>query len=182
MSARNHPRLTSEHLEIRAWRLDEAERLLEIRSLPEVAEWLSDPEPWSDLERARDMIRTWDSIDPTAPSLGTWAIVPHTSTVPVGTISLKRLPRSEEIEIGWYLHPEVHGRGYASEAASAVLRHATEAGIERVWAIMWPGNESSAKVAQRAGMTDLGVRPDPWYGSDTDPDSRMFRIDLTDTT
>ncbi|HSM45103.1 MAG TPA: GNAT family N-acetyltransferase [Acidimicrobiia bacterium] len=176
----NDKRFTSERLEIRPWRIDEAERLLEIRRIPEIARWLSDPEPWADVEQAREMIREWASIEPGAPPLGTWAIVPSVSGVPVGTISLKRLPSSREIEIGWYLHPDAHGQGYAAEAATAVLRHAADAGIERVWAIMWPDNLASAKVARRAGMTDLGVRPDPWYGSKTDPDSRMFRIDLTD--
>lgn len=180
MSPSHDTRLASKRLEIRPWRIDEAERLLEVRSLPEIARWLSDPEPWTDLEQAREMIREWASIDLGEPRLGTWAIVPSASGVPVGTISLKRLPGSHEIEIGWYLHPDAHGRGYAVEAATAVLRHAAHVGIERVWAIMWPDNLASAKVAQRAGMIDLGVRPDPWYGSATDPDSRMFRLDFTD--
>ena len=32
---------------------------------------------------------------------------------------------------------------------------------------MWPDNTASARVCTALGMTDLGVRPDPWYGGDS---------------
>jgi RimJ/RimL family protein N-acetyltransferase len=61
-----------------------------------------------------------------------------------------------------------------------VLDHARAERIETVWAVMWAHNEASAVVDIRAGMTDLGVLDDPWYGTAEDPKSRMFRIDLAD--
>lgn len=175
MTEPDQTRFRSERLAMRPWRPDEAERLLDIRRRPEVARWLGDPEPWDDVEHARAMIHQWAAEED--PPLGIWAIVPDGTDLPVGTVRLKHLPGSDEVEVGWYLHPESRGHGYAVEAAGAALRHATQAGIPRVWAIMWPHNRASARVAEGAGMVDLGVRPDPWYGTVSHPDSRMFRFE-----
>ena len=42
--------------------------------------------------------------------------------VPVGTVPLKPLPDGAgEIEIGWHLHPDSWGRGFATETARALL-------------------------------------------------------------
>ena len=164
---------------VRPWRPEEAARLLDIRRDPEVARWLSDPEPWSHIEQARTAIEEWSSPDPAEPHLGIWAIVPRATGMPVGTVSLKHLPDSDETEIGWYLHPDEVGRGYAREAARGALDHAIRAGVTRIWAVMWPENGPSARVAASLGMTDLGVRQDPWYGTDEYPDSRMFRYEAT---
>lgn len=55
--------------------------------------------------------------------------------------------------IGWALHPDVHGLGYAVEAASALLDLAfTEAGVHRVYAELDPRNEASATLCRRLGM------------------------------
>ncbi|KAA9111544.1 GNAT family N-acetyltransferase [Microbacterium rhizomatis] len=62
----------------------------------------------------------------------------------------------QDTEIGWHFHPDAWGRGYASEAATAVLRHAFEAGLERVVAVTNPANTASQRVCLRIGMTDLG--------------------------
>ena len=80
----------------------------------------------------------------------------------------------DEIEIGWYLHPDAVGQGWAAEAAEATIRHGLSNGVERIWALMWRSNEPSAKVARRIGMRELGVLVDPWYGSEQDAYSRMF--------
>ena len=93
----------------------------------------------------------------------------------MGTVSCGRLPGSDEVEIGWYLHPDSEGHGYATEAARALLSRTLAGAVDRVWAIMWPHNEPSARVAGSIGMNDLGVVTDPWYGTDVEPTSRIFR-------
>lgn len=177
MPERDEVAFTSERLTMRPWRSEEADHLLDIRRRPEVARWLSDPEPWDDLDHAERAIQEWAERALEDHRLGVWAIVPTGLDIPVGTVMLKHLPGSNETEIGWYLHPDAQRNGYAVEAAAAALRFAAAAGIERVWAIMWPDNLASALVAERAGMVDLGIRPDRWYGTESDPDSRMFRFE-----
>lgn len=169
----------TDRLHLRPWEETEAARLLDIRKRREVAKWLSDPTPWTELSTALEKIADWRLTTRGPGPLGVWAIVPEdaeTGTmVPAGTVSLGQLPRSQEVEIGWYLHPDSSGKGYAAEAAGALLDRALACGLANVWAIMWPENEASARVARSIGMEDLGVVDDPWYGTESDPKSRMFR-------
>ena len=67
------------------------------------------------------------------------------------------------IEVGWHLHPDWQGRGYATEAARALLDAASAAGIEEVLALTDLDNERSQRVALRLGMTDEGTT-DRWNG------------------
>jgi RimJ/RimL family protein N-acetyltransferase len=74
----------------------------------------------------------------------------------LGRTGLKYWPEFGETELGWVLRPEARGRGYATEAAEAVLRW----GFERfdfpyVTAMIRPGNVASIAVAERLGMGPL---------------------------
>jgi RimJ/RimL family protein N-acetyltransferase len=56
-------------------------------------------------------------------------------------------------EIGWSLHPDAQGHGYATEAARAVLRIAfEELGLHRVAADADPRNTGSLRIMERLGM------------------------------
>ena len=56
-------------------------------------------------------------------------------------------------EIGWVLHPGHTGKGYATEAARAMLRLAfEELGLHRVVARLDERNQASARLAARLGM------------------------------
>nr|WP_274387438.1 GNAT family N-acetyltransferase [Salsipaludibacter albus] len=192
---------------IRPWRTSEADLLLDIRRRPEVARWLGSPVPWTDRDEAVGHLAQWrEQATPAVPS--SCAIVPRDTGVPVGTVTLMRMPtapgagevpladagwlddfaplggidgRPGEIEVGWYLHPDAVGHGWASEAAAAMLTHGFAHGASRIWAVMWPDNAPSAAVCRRLGMAELGVRVDPWYGTADDPDSRVFLATAPET-
>ena len=166
--------LLTERLTLRVWKPDEAARLLDIRGREEVARWLGNPTPWVELSTAVEKIREWSALTLAPGPLGEWAIDSGDDSGPHGTVRLGLLPYSDEVEIGWYLHPDSGGHGFASEAAQTVLDHAIASGIRQIWAIMWPDNVASARVATSIGMTDLGVINDQWYGTEADPLSRMF--------
>jgi RimJ/RimL family protein N-acetyltransferase len=56
-------------------------------------------------------------------------------------------------ELGYVFHPDVSGRGYATEAANALLRLGfDELGLHRIVARIDERNESSARLARRLGM------------------------------
>ena len=58
-----------------------------------------------------------------------------------------------QLEVGWVFHPAVHGRGYATEAAEAVLAVCFETmRAHRVFAQLDPRNEASARLCERLGM------------------------------
>jgi RimJ/RimL family protein N-acetyltransferase len=56
-------------------------------------------------------------------------------------------------EIGYVVHPDFVGRGYATEAARALLRLGfEELGLHRIIARLDERNDSSARLAKRLGM------------------------------
>jgi RimJ/RimL family protein N-acetyltransferase len=58
-------------------------------------------------------------------------------------------------EIGWTLHPDFFGHGYASEAAKAILELAFgELGLHRVRAELDPRNDASIALCRRLGMRE----------------------------
>jgi RimJ/RimL family protein N-acetyltransferase len=98
------------------------------------------------------------------PVHGIWAIERLTDQVLVGTLLLKPIPVSrgqallpaDDVEIGWHLHPDHWGHGYATEAGAAVLARAFAAGLSRVIAVTAPENVASQAVCRRLGMCYLG--------------------------
>ena len=165
--------MQTDRLRLRPWTSDDADRLYDIRSRPEVSEWLAEPAPWTDRSQAIEAIEAWNETIATDPPCGSWAIEPLDGSPLAGWVALHRLP-DDQIDVGWSLHPDATGRGWASEAAGLLLGRATDAGVPRVYAVMWPNNDASAAVAAKIGMRDLGVIADPWYGTADDPDSRVF--------
>ncbi|MGZ4730446.1 MAG: GNAT family N-acetyltransferase [Acidimicrobiales bacterium] len=160
--------IETDRLQIRDWTLADAPAALDMLSRIEVVKWLGDGPPvlCPDLDGARERIERWRGRD--HPPLGHWACEvtdggPLHGRV-IGTVLLLTLPNAEdgEVEIGWHLHPGAWGRGYASEAARAVVRHAFDGGLEEIHAVTHLGNEPSQAVCRRIGMEHRGV-VERWY-------------------
>jgi RimJ/RimL family protein N-acetyltransferase len=97
------------------------------------------------------------------PRFGAWAVVERSSGLPAGTVILKPLPDGDgEIEIGWHLHPDRWGMGFATEAAVALLKRGFADGLEEVWAVTNLDNHRSVAVCRRIGMRLLGITH-RWY-------------------
>jgi RimJ/RimL family protein N-acetyltransferase len=166
--------LETERLIIRDWHEDEAPRLLDILSRVEVAKWLGDGEPvlMKDLDEARLRIARYTDLSG-VPPLGIWAVEVRETGVVAGTVLLLTLPNAEdgEVEIGWHLHPDSWGNGYASEAARAVLAHGFAHGLPEILAVTHLTNEPSMRVALKIGMSHEGI-VEKWY----DDPSQLYRI------
>ena len=63
---------------------------------------------------------------------------------------------AEEPELADELLRRVHGRGYATEAAAAVVDAATTAGLPRLWATVRVWNAPSLRVLEKLGFHDSG--------------------------
>lgn len=166
--------LRTDRAVIRPWQPDEADRLYDIVGRREVTAWLGQPEPWTP-DQVADFIVD-NAAGREAPIR--LAIVPSDTGVPVGTVMIERykplLERPGDPHVGWLLHPDAQGHGWASEAAAAMLRFVVDGGAPRVWASMWPHNIGSANVARRIGLVDLGRQHDPWHGTIEYPLGRFF--------
>lgn len=58
----------------------------------------------------------------------------------------------EEPEIAYELFQRAHGRGYATEAAGAVLDAATATGRKRLWSTVGSWNTASLRVLEKLGF------------------------------
>jgi RimJ/RimL family protein N-acetyltransferase len=159
--------LETERLRIRNWAVEEAPTALDILSRIEVVEWLGDGPPvlCPDLEGARERIERWRGRED--PPLGHWAIEVTDGGAlhgrVIGTVLLLKLPNGDgEVEIGWHLHPDAWGHGYASEAARPVLQRGFEAGLEEIHAVTHLTNGPSQALCRRIGMEHRGVTH-KWY-------------------
>jgi RimJ/RimL family protein N-acetyltransferase len=160
--------LETDRLRIRDWSMADAPAALDILSRVEVVKWLGDGPPnlCRDLDDARARIERWRGRD--APPLGHWAIdVIDGGALDgrlIGTVLLLTLPNAAdgEVEIGWHLHPDAWGHGYASEAARAVLAHGFAGGLEEIHAVTHLTNGPSQAVCRRIGMEHRGVTH-RWY-------------------
>lgn len=74
----------------------------------------------------------------------------------LGFCGFVRLEGMNEIELAYELTAAVWGRGLATEASRACLRHAFEAGLERVIAGADSPNVASLRVIEKLGMKPAG--------------------------
>ncbi len=164
--------IDTERLVLRAYTEADAPRVLDIHSRLDVIKWLGNPPyvPMATLDEALAWIARHNRVAEVAAFERSYAIEVRESGVVAGTALISRVTRlgidewEGEYEVGWHLHPDSTGHGYATEAAAAVLDDAFERGLEHVWCGMFPDNEPSARVALKLGLHELGYGPDPWYG------------------
>jgi len=69
-----------------------------------------------------------------------------------------------EWEIGWAVHPEFWGRGYAGEAARQIMDWAfTQMDVHRIVAFCHADNQNSVRVMEKLGMhRDARLRETRW--------------------
>lgn len=80
-------------------------------------------------------------------------------------------------EIGYCLHPDAWGNGYASEAARAIVAFGfQELGIHRIYATCRPANLGSANVMRKIGMKQEGHLREHIWAKERYHDSYLFSI------
>ena len=178
----NVPAITrTERLAIRDWTVDDADDALGIYGASDVTRWLTPAmDHVTDRAAMRSVLQAWTEAQPNLPApRGRWAIQRLDQDGPVGGLAIRLLPPYEEdLEISWQLHPGQWGHGYATEAASALIRWAFTQEIDELFAVARPSNTRAIATAKRLGMR--------WVGETTkyyDLRLQVYRIrpaDLTD--
>ena len=149
--------LTTERLVLRPVTLRDHAVLLAHWTAPDVRLFLFDGAIMS-AEEVTEAIED-SARDFAASGYGLWLIQEKDQADPVGTAGLRPL---EEIglEIFYSLAPGSWGRGYATEAARAVVEHALgPLGLPEVLAEVDEGNAASVAVVKRLDMTPFAVVP-----------------------
>lgn len=84
----------------------------------------------------------------------------------IGNVGIRKpAPAASTAELGYDLNPDYWGRGYATEAAAAMLRFAfTDLTLRRVTATCIAENVASARVLTKVGMQLEGrLREHQWF-------------------
>ena len=91
-----------------------------------------------------------------------WAIIDLESRRMIGTCGFTKINTDHDSgEIGYVLHPDFWGTGYAVEAASCVMDFGFEMlGLHRIEARFMKGNAASLRVMEKLGMSFEGYHVD----------------------
>lgn len=88
--------------------------------------------------------------------------------LPIGMCGLLKRDFLEDVDIGYALLERYWGKGYALEAATAVMEYGwTTLGLKRIVAITAPHNEASARLLGKLGMQFEGMVRMPGAQSDS---------------
>lgn len=150
--------LTTEHLILRTWKADDIPLMAAISSNPLVMEHFPSTQ---DLSATQELI---DDINQHYKKFGYSAYAVETKDTHefVGFVGLNQpsfeipnfIPDSLPIvEIGWRLSSQHWGKGYATEAAKAVLHYAfMELKLNEIISFTVPANTKSRRVMEKIGL------------------------------
>jgi RimJ/RimL family protein N-acetyltransferase len=151
------PVLRTPRLVLRAFAMDDVAKIYPLANDREVAQNLASlPHPY-----LPEMAVEWLETLPALNEAGTrhvWAITLDFTTL-VGAIGLHDIDREHSnSELGYWIGKDFWGRGYATEAASAVVKYALDdMTLERVYAKHFARNPQSGRVLEKIGMQREGV-------------------------
>ena len=149
--------LTTERLVLRPVTADDHPALLAHWTLPDVRRFLFDGAALSAAEVTETIGES--ARDFAEGGYGIWLVHEHGHGELAGTAGLRPLDHIG-LEIFYSLAPGSWGRGYATEAARAVVGHALETlGLAEVLAEVDEGNAASVAVVKRLGMIPFAVVP-----------------------
>jgi RimJ/RimL family protein N-acetyltransferase len=151
-------RLEADRLVLRGWEVDDAAAALAAYGDDQVARWLAPAmDIIGDEAAMRVLLQQWITEDARLLTpAGRWAVERREDGQMVGGATLLPLPPDDEFEIGWALHRQAWGHGYATESGLALARWAFDQGIEQVIALVRPANTRAAATVDRIGMEWVG--------------------------
>lgn len=147
------PTLETPRLILRPFRESDCEGLAAIHGRPEVARFvMPNGVPQTSLREASDYI-TGSMGHWVMRNVGKWAVEERNSGAMIGRCGYNDFPYEwPGLELGWTFHPDVWGRGFATEAASAALQWGfTERAFVKIIHLIDPENAASQAVAKRLG-------------------------------
>jgi ribosomal-protein-alanine N-acetyltransferase len=96
---------------------------------------------------------------------GLWVVVEKATGAVLGVCGLKYLDGGPEIEVGYHLARAAWGKGYATEAAAACLRHGFERlRFDRIVGVVREANRASRRVLEKIGLRYEG--PGRYYNTE----------------
>jgi RimJ/RimL family protein N-acetyltransferase len=149
------PTLRTERLLLRPLEPSDASRIRELAGAREIAaNTLTIPHPYEE-----GMAEAWIAEAAAAARRGEKLVLAVTTDADglVGTAGLDLQPEHRRAELGYWIGIPYWGRGFATEAARAVVDHGFgPLGLHRIHARVFPRNPASGRVLEKLGMQHEG--------------------------
>ncbi len=153
---KNHFHLETPRVQLLPWEAGDADAFLRLTQDSRVMRYISNGQLWSDLQTHEFVERQRAGF--AARGFCLWKLVHKESGELGGMCGLQPLVNTPDIEIGWWLAPELWGHGIATEAARCALAFGfDQARLPRIVAIALPENRASVRVMEKLGMTFEGM-------------------------
>jgi len=145
--------LRTERLELRAVRDEDIDRILEYRNLPEVTRWLLRTEVDPVAFRAAWRRAADDPADHSKAVVLDGVVIGTVSLEVVDGMGQPGMPPRTEAQLGYIFDPAYGGRGYATEAVTAVAAYTFDRlGVRRITAGCYADNLASVRILEKVGM------------------------------
>ena len=166
--------LETERLFLRQFSAQDAEFILELVNEPSFIQNIGDRGVRT-LEDARAYILNGPVASYAKNGFGLYRVALKETGESIGMCGLIKRDTLEDVDIGYAFLPKFWGKGFAVEAARAVIDFAKDViGLKRVVAITDPANEGSIRVLEKIGLRfERMVRL-----SADDIELKLFAIDL----
>ncbi|MEM7428812.1 MAG: GNAT family N-acetyltransferase [Pseudomonadota bacterium] len=96
-------------------------------------------------------------LEEVVPAEPNWRVARKSDAVLLGFVGLQPLERESVVELGYWFGEKHWGRGYATEAASAVVAHAfRDLSVQKVLSGHFAANPASGRVLAKIGFREVG--------------------------
>lgn len=146
------PILQTQRLRLRQLTVQDAPFVLKLVNDPTWLRYIGD-RGVRNLKDARDYILNGPMESYRTRGFGLYLIELKDTQTPIGLCGLIKRPELADVDLGFALLPDFAGKGYAAEAAAAVLEQGHGVlGIDRIIAITMPDNERSIRLLEKLGF------------------------------
>lgn len=144
--------LETDRLVLRRLSVDDGAFILQLLNDPSWLRFIGDRGVRT-LEDARNYILTGPMDMYERLGFGLFLTERKSDSAPIGICGLIKRDALEDVDIGFAFLPDFRKKGYAREAAAAVMEHARSAfGLRRLVAITSPDNEASIRLLEKLGL------------------------------
>jgi [ribosomal protein S5]-alanine N-acetyltransferase len=151
------PDITTERLALRRLTHDDADAIVAIFGSPDVLRFLNQS-PTDTHDKALDLINWFEENFQQHRGVQ-WGIAGRGSNHVIGTCGFYGWDReNRRVDIGYHIAPSEWGKGYATEAACAMITWCFDhLNVHRIQADCTAGNDASERVMIKCGFTLEGV-------------------------
>ena len=164
--------IVTSRLKLRSARADDLEAMHAVLSDPRATRWWSTP-PHETLDETRAWLDSMIANGPDQPDF-----VIERDGVVIGKAGFWKLP-----EVGYILHPDHWGQGFAGEAVEAAIGHVfATRDLEELTADVDPENAASIRLLERLGFIRTGFAERTWNIAGEWKDSLYYGLSRADWT